>query len=209
MIKVNNVGLVINKKTILENINLELENGQIHGLVGRNGCGKTMLMKCICGFVHPTTGSVEVDGVVIGKDRDFPKSLGVIIEVPDFIPHYTGYQNLKLLADLNHKIGKTEIRDAIERVGLDPDLKLPIRKYSLGMRQRLGIAQAFMENPDMLVLDEPFNSLDEEAVQSMRALLLDLKDQGKTILIASHSGEDISVLCDTVTKMSHGKLLTE
>ena len=165
-----------------------------------------MLMKCICGFERPTAGTVTVAGKRIGRDCDFPESVGIIIETPGFIPYYSGYRNLKLLADLNRKIGKEEIRAAMQRVGLDPDLKRHVRKYSLGMRQRLGLAQAIMENPDLLILDEPMNVLDKDGVADMRQYLLDLEEQGKTILIASHSAEDIAVLCDTVCEMDKGVL---
>lgn len=206
MITVQNLQLTIKKTEILKGISVNFEKGKIHGLIGRNGSGKTMLMKCICGFVRPTAGTVIVAGKRIGKDCDFPESVGIIIETPGFIPYYSGYRNLKLLADLNCKIGKEEIRAAMQKVGLDPDLKRHVRKYSLGMRQRLGLAQAIMENPDLLILDEPMNGLDKEGVADMRQYLLDLKAQGKTILIASHSAEDIAVLCDTVCEMDKGVL---
>lgn len=206
MIKIENVTLTIKKAEILKNITVNFEKGMIHGLIGRNGSGKTMLMKCICGFVKPTSGSIMVNGKRIGKDCDFPEDIGIMIETPGFIPYYSGHKNLKLLADLKGKIGKPEILSAMERVGLDPALKRHVRKYSLGMRQRLGIAQAIMENPDLLILDEPMNGLDKDGVRDMREYLLDLKEQGKTILIASHSAEDIDVLCDTVCEMDKGKL---
>lgn len=206
MIQVHDVDLVIKKTQILKEVSASFEKGKIHGLIGRNGSGKTMLMKCICGFVKPTNGTITVNGKVIGKDCDFPDNTGIIIETPGFIPYYSGYKNLKLLADLNRKIAKDDIRGAMEQVGLNPDLKRHVRKYSLGMRQRLGLAQAIMENPDLLVLDEPMNGLDKDGVADMRKYLLDLKGQGKTILIASHSAEDIDVLCDTVYEMDKGRL---
>lgn len=202
----NDVFLTIKKVPILVNVNAEFERGQIHGLIGRNGSGKTMLMKCICGFVNPTSGEIIVSGKRIGKDCDFPDNTGIIIETPGFIPYYSGYKNLKLLADLRGKITKDDIRRTMEQVGLDPDLKRHVRKYSLGMRQRLGLAQAIMENPDLLILDEPMNGLDKDGVADMRKYLLDLKAQGKTIIIASHSAEDIKVLCDTVCEMDKGVL---
>lgn len=202
----NDVFLTIKKVPILVNVNAEFERGQIHGLIGRNGSGKTMLMKCICGFVKPTSGEIIVSGKRIGKDCDFPDNTGMIIETPGFIPYYSGYKNLKLLADLRGKITKDDIRRTMEQVGLDPDLKRHVRKYSLGMRQRLGLAQAIMENPDLLILDEPMNGLDKDGVADMRKYLLDLKAQGKTIIIASHSAEDIEVLCDTVCEMDKGVL---
>ena len=191
MISVRNVSLTIKKTEILKSISTEFEEGKIHGLIGRNGSGKTMLMK----------GDYQ-----IGKDCDFPKNTGIIIETPGFIPYYSGYKNLKLLADLNNKIKSEQIMAAIQQVGLDPNSKLHVKKYSLGMRQRLGLAQAIMENPDILILDEPMNGLDKDGVGDMRKYLLDLKKQGKTIIIASHSAEDIEILCDTVSEMDKGVL---
>lgn len=206
MIEVNNLFLTIKKDPILVDINVSFEQGKIHGLIGRNGSGKTMLMKCICGFVRPTSGTIIVDGKRIGKDCDFPENTGIIIETPGFIPYYSGYKNLKLLADLRKKITADDIRSIMKTVGLDPELKRHVRKYSLGMRQRLGLAQAIMENPELLILDEPMNGLDKDGVKDMRQYLLDLKEKGKTILVASHSAEDIDVLCDTVCEMDKGVL---
>ena len=206
MIEVNNLFLTIKKVPILVDINTSFERGKIHGLIGRNGSGKTMLMKCICGFVKPTNGTITVGGKRIGKDCDFPENTGIIIETPGFIPYYSGYKNLKLLADLRKKITADDIRNTMKTVGLEPELKRHVRKYSLGMRQRLGLAQAIMENPELLILDEPMNGLDKDGVKDMRQYLLDLKEKGKTILIASHSAEDIDVLCDTVCEMDKGAL---
>ena len=206
MISISELNLTLQKNEILKDISVHFERGKIHGLIGRNGSGKTMLMKCICGFVKPTSGEILVDGKRIGKDCDFPKNTGIIIESPGFIPYYSGYKNLKLLADLRGKISREDIRKTMEQVGLEPNLKRHVRKYSLGMRQRLGLAQAIMENPDLLILDEPMNGLDKDGVADMRQYLLDLKEQGKTILIASHSAEDIEVLCDTVYEMDKGKM---
>lgn len=206
MIKVNNLSLKIKTTDILKNINLEFEKGKIHGLIGRNGSGKTMLMKCICGFIKPTEGTVHVAEKQIGKDCDFPENVGIIIETPGFIPYYSGYKNLKLLAELNRKIDGKKIKETMKQVGLDPDLKRHVKKYSLGMRQRLGLAQAIMENPDLLILDEPMNGLDKDGVADMRKYLLAFKEQSKTILIASHSAEDIEILCDTVCEMDKGVL---
>ena len=206
VITVKDLCLTIKKTEILKNITVDFAKGRIHGLIGRNGSGKTMLMKCICGFVKPTNGEITVDGKRIGKDIDFPKNTGIIIETPGFIPYYSGYKNLKLLADLNKKIKSEHIKEVMFRVGLDPESKRHVRKYSLGMRQRLGLAQAIMEDPDLLILDEPMNGLDKDGVKDMRKYLLDLKEQGKTIIIASHSAEDIDVLCDTVCEMDKGVL---
>ncbi len=206
IININNLSLKIGKNIILTNINVSFEKGKIHGLIGRNGSGKTMLMKCICGFIKPTDGTVFVADKQIGKDCDFPESVGIIIETPGFIPYYSGFKNLKLLADLKRKIGREQIKKVMEQVGLDPELKRHVKKYSLGMRQRLSLAQAIMEDPDLLILDEPMNGLDKDGVGDMRKYLLNLKEQGKTIIIASHSAEDIEILCDTVCEMDKGVL---
>ncbi len=206
MIEVMDLNLTLQKTEILKNVSVSFSRGKIHGLIGRNGSGKTMLMKCICGFVKPTSGTVTVDGKRIGRDCDFPDGTGIIIETPGFIPYYSGFKNLKLLADLRKKITAEDIKAVMRQTGLDPELKRHVRKYSLGMRQRLGLAQAIMEDPELLILDEPMNGLDKDGVKDMRKYLLDLKERGKTILIASHSGEDIDVLCDTVCEMDKGRL---
>lgn len=207
-INVENVTKTFGETTVLSDITVAFEKGKVHGLIGRNGSGKTMLMKCICGFVPVTRGTITIDGLWLKKDMDFPKNIGVIIETPGFLPSYNAYRNLKFLADIQGKIGKQEIREAIQKVRLDPDSKKHVGKYSLGMRQRLGLAQAIMEDPDILILDEPMNGLDKDGVAEMRRYLLDLKAAGKTILIASHSAEDIDVLCDTVHEMDKGVLTT-
>lgn len=206
IIIIKNLELTIKKAEILKSVNISFEKGKIHGLIGRNGSGKTMLMKCICGFIRPTGGEIIVNDKRVGSDCDFPENIGIIIETPGFIPYYSGYKNLKILADLNKKIDSKTVKQTIKQVGLDPDSKLHVKKYSLGMRQRLGLAQAIMENPDILILDEPMNGLDKDGVADMRKYLLALKEQGKTILIASHSTEDIEILCDTVCEMDKGVL---
>lgn len=206
VVEVNGLSLTLNKTEILKNISIDLKEGTIVGLVGRNGSGKTMLMKCICGFIQPTDGDIYVWGVHRNNRSDFPDNMGVIIETPGFVPYYSGFKNLKLLAGIKNLISDSEIKDCIRYVGLDPDSKKHVGKYSLGMRQRLGLAQAIMEKPNLLILDEPFNGLDVEGVEEMRNCLLELKKAGKTILIASHSKEDISVLCDEVYEMRHGEI---
>lgn len=207
VISVENVGLTIGKNAILRDINMEMHKGKIYGFVGRNGSGKTMLMKCICGFVRVTEGKITVNGKQVGEDVDFPDNIGIIIENPEFVPYYNGYKNLKLLADVKKKIGKEEIRDAMIMAGLDPDLKLHVGRYSLGMRQRLGISQAIMEDPDILILDEPMNGLDNEGVEDVRKILLKLKQKGKMVIIASHNKEDINILCDKVWNLEHGRIV--
>lgn len=205
-ITIENVNKTFGEKTVLSNINIEFEKGKVHGLIGRNGSGKTVLMKCICGFVPISSGLITINGEKMKKVFDTPKDLGIIIETPGFLPSYSAYKNLKFLADIKGKISKEQICNSIKQVGLNPNSKKAVGKYSLGMRQRLGLAQAIMENPDLLILDEPMNGLDKDGVADMREYLLQLKEQGKTILIASHSAEDIEILCDTVCEMDKGGL---
>lgn len=207
MIYVNHLSLNIKQDTILSDITLHVEKGKITGLVGRNGCGKTMLMKCITGFVRPTKGGVIFDGKKVGQDVDFPKNTGIIIESPSFIPYYSGRKNLLELASLQKKVKKERIDEVLQQVGLFEARNKSVRKYSLGMRQRLGIAQALMENPDTLILDEPMNGLDNECVTLIRDILANLREQGKTILLVSHNAEDIRVLCDRIYEMDKGKLV--
>ena len=204
VIRVEGVYKRFGTDTVLKDVSRSFERGRIHGIVGNNGSGKTVLMKCICGFLIPTEGEVIVNGKRVGKDVDFPPGLGLIIETPGFLPNMTGVKNLEILASLNKKIGLEEIAAAIRRVGLDPLMKKPVGKYSLGMRQRLGIAQAIMEDPALLILDEPLNGLDKHGVREMRQLIKGLKEQGKTILLASHNQGDIDELCDTVCEMDAG-----
>ena len=204
VIRVEGVYKRFGTDTVLNNVSRSFERGRIHGIVGNNGSGKTVLMKCICGFLIPTEGEVIVNGKRVGKDVDFPPGLGLIIETPGFLPNMTGVKNLEILASLNKKIGLEQIAAAIRRVGLDPLMKKPVGKYSLGMRQRLGIAQAIMEDPTLLILDEPLNGLDKHGVREMRQLIKGLKEQGKTILLASHNQGDIDELCDTVCEMDAG-----
>ncbi len=191
---------------VLNNVSVTFEQGKIHGIIGRNGSGKTILIKTICGFIHPDQGRVIVADKVIGKDTDFPHNIGAIIEAPGFLATVSAYKNLEYLASLRGIIGKDEIRKAILLVGLNPDDKKHVGKYSLGMKQRLGLAQAIMENPDILILDEPMNGLDNAGVSEMRELLLRFREDGKTIIIVSHNSEDISMLCDTVYEMDQGVL---
>lgn len=206
MIQIKDLNLNLKGHPILTDVNLTLQSGRIYGLVGNNGSGKTMLMKCICGFVRPTSGEVNVDDAVIGKDVDYIRDTGIIIENPGFIPYYSGMKNLKLLSEISGKADKEKLRKVMELCGLDPNLKLPVKKYSLGMRQRLGIAQAIMEDPSILILDEPMNGLDRAGVESIRELLLDLKENGKLIIVASHNREDIDILCDEVYEVEKGRV---
>ena len=206
-IEVQNVVKRFRDQVVLKNVSISFEQGKIHGIVGRNGSGKTVLFKCICGLMHPEEGVILVNGKRVGRDVDMPEDIGAIIEAPGFLPNYSGYKNLRFLANIRRKIGKEEILNVLKTVGLDPESRKHVGKYSLGMRQRLGIAQAIMEDPEILILDEPMNGLDNAGVQDIRALLLELKAQGKTILLASHNHEDIAALCDTVHEMDGGVLL--
>lgn len=205
-VRMDRVTKKFGSEVVLKETTMAMSRGKVYGIVGNNGSGKTVLMKCICGFLPVTSGSICVGEKYIGRDTDFPESLGLIIETPGFLTEYTGKKNLEIIADLNRKISAGEIRRVLQRVGLDPDLKKPVAKYSLGMRQRLGIAQAIMEDPDFLILDEPFNGLDKRGVADIRSILLDLKRRGKTILLASHNSGDIDLLCDEVYEIDAGIL---
>ena len=203
---VDHVSLQIKNAKLLSDVSLSLHSGRVYGLRGRNGSGKTVLMKTICGFMRPTEGQVLINGKVLHKDMDFLPSAGIIIEEPGFFPNYSGFKNLKILAGIQNRISDDKIRQMMEMVGLDSAMKKPVGKYSLGMRQRLGIAQAMMEEPEILILDEPTNGLDEDGVEWFRQFILEQKEKGKLILLASHSKEDIEMLSDEVYYMEKGVL---
>ncbi|MDE6622262.1 MAG: ATP-binding cassette domain-containing protein [Lachnospiraceae bacterium] len=206
IIRIENLSKKFGDVMVLENINLNFEQGKIYGIVGRNGSGKTVLFKLMIGYLKPTGGRVVVCGKEIGKDKDFADNIGIIIENPGFLNGYTGYKNLEYLASIRHVIGREEIRESMKKAGLDPDSSKKVGKYSLGMKQRLGIAQAIMENPEILILDEPMNGLDHQGVADVREILMRLRDEGKTIILASHNKEDIEILCDAVYEMDRGRL---
>ena len=206
MIILENVSKTFQDKTVLQKTDLTVESGTITGFIGRNGSGKTVLLKLICGLMLPTTGTVTVDGVQVGRDRDFAPDAGVLIETPSFINYESGLRNLRALAAIRRKISVEQVKDAICLVGLDPEDKKRVGKYSLGMRQRLGIAQAIMEDPSLIILDEPMNGLDKEGVEEMRVLFSNLRGEGKTILLASHSAEDVDLLCDAVYELDNGAM---
>lgn len=201
---VENVTKAFGNQEVLKTVYVKFEMGKIYGIIGRNGSGKTVLLKCICGLLYPSTGTVTVDGKVVGKEVDYPENIGFIIESPGFLPRYSGLKNLKYLASIRGKVKEDEIRKYIELVGLNPDDKKHVGNYSLGMIQRLGIAQALMENPDILILDEPMNALDNNGVEDMRKVMLKMKEQGKLIIIASHIRDDIDILCDEVFGIDAG-----
>ena len=204
VIEVQNLSKSFGEEQVLKGVSRDFEIGKIHGIVGNNGSGKTVLMKCICGFLRPNGGRVLVNGKEVGRDMDFPDDLGIIIETPGFLPNLSGIKNLQILASLKKRASIDVIREVIQKVGLDPDSRKPVGKYSLGMRQRLGLAQALMEDPSILILDEPLNGLDKHGVVQIRELIKSLRTEGKTILLASHNQMDIDELCDTVCEMDGG-----
>lgn len=191
---------------VLKNINLTLESGKVIGLKGKNGSGKTMLMRAISGLILPTSGKVYINDKELGSHISFPPSIGILIENPSFISNYTGFKNLKILASIQNRISDDEIRDAIRKVGLDPDDKRTFKKYSLGMKQRLGIAAAIMERPDIVILDEPINALDEAGAGLIKGLLDELKANGSLIIIACHDTEELNYLSDEIYEIYDGEI---
>ena len=209
MIEIENVSKSFKGRKVLDQVNLKIDRGTICGLIGRNGSGKTVLMKCICGFMIPDNGTIKIRGKKMVKGEDITGNMGIIIETPGFLESESAKKNLLYLAKLNGLISSKEIDHFIRKVGLNPEDKKKVKNYSMGMKQRLGIAQAIMENPDIILLDEPMNGLDEKGVDEMRKIFYQLKEEGKTILMASHNPEDIKSLCDKVYKMDAGKLIEQ
>ena len=206
MILLENVCVNLSRREILKNVSAQFDDGYIHGIIGNNGSGKSVMFKTICGFIKPASGRVTFNGINYTAVRKFPPRIGLLIESPGMLPECSGYENLMRLASIRGQITRKEVCDAITLVGLEPNDKRAVGKYSLGMKQRLGIAQAIMENPDILLLDEPMNGLDKSGVNDMRELFKALREQGKTILLASHNPLDIQELCDTVYEMDGGVL---
>lgn len=202
---IENLSKTIKNNKILDNVNLTFESGHVYGLVGRNGSGKTMLLRAICGLIFPDSGKVIIDGKQLHKDISFPESCGIIIENTDLLPNFSAFDNLKMLSEIKNTANDNMIKSAIKSVGLDPDSKKKVKTFSLGMKQRLSIAQALFEDPDILLLDEPTNALDEDGVNDVRRILLEQKKKNKLIIIASHNKEDISILSDTVISVSNGR----
>lgn len=196
----------IKKALILDDVNIHLTGGKIYGLKGPNGSGKTMLMRLLCGLIRPTSGEVWIDGKKLGKDMDFPESVGLLIENPAFLPNYTGYENLELLAQIRGKIGAEEICQSLLEVGLDPHDPRRYRKYSLGMKQRLGIAAAIMEKPDLLIVDEPTNALDDSGVEQICTILRRERERGALVVIACHDSLLLETLSDEIYKIYEGKV---
>ena len=202
---IENLSKTIKNNKIFDNVNLTFESGHVYGLVGRNGSGKTMLLRAICGLIFPDSGKVIIDGKQLHKDISFPESCGIIIENTDLLPNFSAFDNLKMLSEIKNTANDNMIKSAIKSVGLDPDSKKKVKTFSLGMKQRLSIAQTLFEDPDILLLDEPTNALDEDGVNDVRRILLEQKKKNKLIIIASHNKEDISLLSDTVISVSNGR----
>lgn len=208
-IQLTNISKTFGKQTVLQPLTMGFEEGMIHGIIGRNGSGKTVLMKMILGILQPTTGTVIVGDKRIGKDVDFPESVGAIIETIEFIPYMSAYQNLADIAAMRGNLSKTQIKEVLEMVGLGNVGRKHVSKFSMGMRQRLAIAQAVMESPKILILDEPMNGMDEKGVEEMRRLILARKAAGTTIILSSHNIEDIRILCDQVYRIDAGVVMRE
>jgi ABC-2 type transport system ATP-binding protein len=205
-VKVDQVTKRIKGQVILDRVCLDVPQGKISGIIGRNGSGKTMLFRVICGLVCPNEGLVEVFGKAVGKNGSLPKEVGALIESPGFLPQYSGRRNLQLLASIRGLIDNERIDEVIRAVGLEPKLRKPVRAYSTGMKQRLGIAQAIMEDPKLLILDEPTNGLDIDGVKIFRDIMFELRKEGKTVFLSSHIAEDIEALCDTVYRIERGQV---
>jgi ABC-2 type transport system ATP-binding protein len=205
-ISVTNLSKQIRGRVILEDINFRIPVGSIARIIGHNGAGKSMLLRVISGLVFPTSGEVKIFNEILGKDIEFPRNIGVLIEEPGLLSLYSGYDNLLLLSKIRNLINKDSIKDTIKSVGLDPDDKRPIKSYSTGMRQRLGIAIAIMENPDLVLLDEPSSGLDPEGIEIIHQLLHKLNKKRITILLTSHSLEEINLLTNLAFEMKSGKL---
>lgn len=206
VIEVSHVNKNFRDNKVLKDVSLRCESGKIYGLVGHNGSGKTVLFKIICGFLSCDEGTVSVDGKIMGKDKDMLTEAGIIIEDPGFLRNWSAYHNLEFLYTIRNKKDKAYLYSVLKKVGLDPKMKRPVGKFSLGMRQRFAIAQAIMENPGILILDEPMNGLDKNGVEEIRRVLLQMKQENKLIILASHNREDIDVLCDEVYEMEDGVL---
>ena len=206
MIEIECFSKNIKKVSILRDINMTLKKGMIYGIQGENGSGKTMLLRAICGLIKGSSGTIKINGKIIGKDISFPEDIGILIENPAFINKYTGFKNLKLIADIQGKVKKDEIREVLKSVGLNPDDHRTYKKYSLGMKQRLGIACAVMGTPEIVLLDEPFNALDQNGIQLISDLIISLKNKNCLIIIACHDKEQLEYLSDEIFIMSDGRL---
>jgi len=205
-IEVKNGVKQFGEQCVLKNVSIQCESGHIYGIIGHNGSGKTVLFKCICGFMNLDDGEIIIDGIQRSKKGAILTGAGIIIEEPAFLKNASGLKNLDILYRIKHRKNKAYLKKILEKVGLDADSKKPVGNYSMGMKQRLAIAQAIMENQDILILDEPMNGLDHKGVDEMRKLFLELKKEEKLILLESHNREDIDILCDEVYEMEMGQL---
>lgn len=202
-----NITKEFKKEKVLDSVNLTFESGKIYSLIGRNGSGKTVFLKILCGLYYPTDGTITFDGIDYSVNGEFPKNVGALIEHPSFIDNLTGFENLKLLAEIQNKISGEKIIDTLKLVNLYEEKDKTYSKYSLGMKQKLGIAQAIMEDNDVIILDEPFNGLEEETADKLRKLLVELKEQGKIIILSTHIKEDIDMITDIIYKFENGKVV--
>ena len=208
-ITLHDVTKVIKGKTVADHIDLTFTSGTVYGLSGYNGCGKTMLMRLIAGLILPTEGEIRFGDQILGKDIDFPESVGILIESPAFLDGRSGMDNLRLLASIRKKATDEIIAETIRRVGLDPDDPKKYRKYSLGMKQRLGIAAAIMEKPDLIILDEPTNALDTDGVRLVKEMIAEEKERGALIIITCHDSIMLEEFCDIIYGIEHGKIKDE
>ncbi len=207
-IEIKNYTKIIKGSTVLDNINAVFESGKIYGLKGKNGSGKTMLMRAISGLIRPSSGEVIIENEVLGRDISFPRSIGVLIENPAFLANETGFSNLRMLADLGEGVSNEDIEAVLSELGLDPKEKKSYKKYSLGMKQKLGIAAAVMEHPDIIILDEPINALDQDSVETVKKIIIRERDRGAVIILACHDTEELEYLSDEIVCIHEGKIIS-
>lgn len=208
-IEINHYTKILHRKTVLNNISLSFQKGHIYGLRGINGSGKTMLIRAICGLIYPTNGYVAINGEVLGKDISFPRSIGALIESPAFLPNYSGFDNLKMLTSIKNRTNKNDIESILHEVGLDSAERKAYRKYSLGMKQKLGIAAALVEKPDIIILDEPFNALDDISVKKTTQLIMREKERGAIVIIACHDASLLESIADEIVCIESGQIIKQ
>ena len=206
-IEISNYTKKIKKNILLDNINIKMESGKIYGMCGRNGSGKTMLMRAISGLINPDEGYVKIDEKIIGKDISFPESIGLLLEYPGFVRKYSGFKNLKMIASLKGIAGDNQIKNTMIKTGLNPENKKSFGSYSLGMKQKLGIACAIMENPDLLILDEPFNALDEKGIEVVKKIIKDFKANNALVIVSCHDKEELNNISDEIYEMYEGEIV--
>ncbi|MBQ1687868.1 MAG: ATP-binding cassette domain-containing protein [Lachnospiraceae bacterium] len=209
-IRLEDASRTMGNEKVIDNVNITFESGHIYGLQGKNGSGKTMLMRAICGLIHLDQGEIWLDDKLLGKDMEFPESVGALLENPGFMENDTAMRNLKILAEIKNTIGEEDIKNTMEALGLEPYSKKKVKKYSLGMKQKLGIIAAVMEHPKLIILDEPTNALDTQSIEKLNLLLQkEMKEYQPIIIIASHDREELSILCDTIYKVENGRVTLE